>query len=364
MKILLELDWTVQRRQDPDGGKIASYQWVQTAGPAVTLTGANTATPTFTAPPVKTDTTLTFKLTVTDSDGGASNSASTNVLVKHVNIPPTALITLANQTVNENTTGVILDGSASSDKDGTIKSYSWTQTSGPSVPLTGEKTSKATFTAPSVAKDTTLTFKLAVTDNDNATSSATTNILVKNVNIPPVANAGTNQTVNENTTGVTLDGSHSYDRDGKIVSYLWTQLSGPSVVLSNPNSATTTFTAPSVTKDTSLTFRLTVKDDSGANGARTTSVLVKNANLPPIANAGANQTVKEYTTGVKLDGSKSFDKDGSIASYSWTQTAGPAVALTGANTATPTFNAPSVTKDTTLTFKLVVTDNNGASSTT
>ena len=347
---------------DPDGGKIASYQWTQTAGPTVKLNESNTITPTFTAPSVKVDTTLTFKLTVNDSDGGASSSATTNVLVKHVNIPPTAIITPANQTVNENTTNVVLDGSASSDKDGTITSYSWTQTSGPSVSLTGGNTSKATFTAPSVAKDTALTFKLVVTDNDNATSSTTSNVLVKNVNIPPVANAGENQTVNENTTGVTLSASKSYDPDGRIVSYLWTQTSGPSVVLTSPNSATTTFTAPSVTKDTSLTFRLTVKDDGGAESSATTTVLVKNVNLSPIANAGANQTVNENTTGVKLDGTKSFDRDGTIASYSWVQTAGPTVTLTGATTATPTFTAPSVTKDTTLTFKLTVTDNDGASS--
>ena len=93
---------------------------------------------------------------------------------------------------------------ASSDKDGTIKSYSWTQTSGPSVSLTGANTSKATFNAPSVAKDTTLTFKLATTDNDDTTSFAITNVLVKNVNLSPIANAGANQTVNENTTGVKL----------------------------------------------------------------------------------------------------------------------------------------------------------------
>ena len=70
------------KSNDPDGGKIASYSWVQTAGSAVTLTGANTAIASFKAPLVNKDTTLTFKLTVTDNDGGASSSASTNILVK------------------------------------------------------------------------------------------------------------------------------------------------------------------------------------------------------------------------------------------------------------------------------------------
>ena len=70
------------KSNDPDGGKIASYQWVQTSGQTVTLTGANTAIASFKAPVVNKDTTLSFKLTVTDNDGGAHSSATTNILVK------------------------------------------------------------------------------------------------------------------------------------------------------------------------------------------------------------------------------------------------------------------------------------------
>jgi len=81
-------------------------------------------------------------------------------------------------------------------------------------------------------------------------------------------------------------------------------------------------------------------------------------NTPPTANAGPDQTV---TSGVAviLPGSGS-DADGTIASYSWTQTAGPAVTLTGANSATASFTAPSVATATVFTFKLTVTDNMGA----
>ena len=193
--------------------------------------------------------------------------------------------------------------------------------------------------------------------------------MVKNVNIPPIANAGTNQTVNENTTGVKLDGSKSFDRDGTIVSYKWQQIAGPSVALGSPNSVSTTFTAPSVAADTTLTFKLTVTDNNGASSSATTSVLVKNVlinvNHPPIANAGTDQTVNEGTVNVKLDGTKSYDPDkgDTIASSSWTQTSGPTVTLTNSKTATPTFTAPQVNADTTLTFSLKVTDNHGATST-
>lgn len=59
----------------PGGKAIASRLWVQTAGPAVTLSSVNTATTTFTAP--STGATYTFRYTVTDVDGlAASDLAS------------------------------------------------------------------------------------------------------------------------------------------------------------------------------------------------------------------------------------------------------------------------------------------------
>ena len=53
---------------DPDG-TIGSVRWLQVAGPAVTLSGSTTLSPTFAAPRVSTATKLTFELTVTDNDG-------------------------------------------------------------------------------------------------------------------------------------------------------------------------------------------------------------------------------------------------------------------------------------------------------
>ena len=161
-----------QEGTDPDGGTIASYNWVQTAGsPTVTLSGVNTATPSFTAPSVNTDTSLAFKLTVTDNEGlSSTNNATTTVLVKNINNPPIANAGI-DQTVNENTTSVRLDGSGSSDKDGTITSYNWRQTQGPIVSLQEASTATPTFTPPIVTTDTTLTFSLTVTDNEGLNST-------------------------------------------------------------------------------------------------------------------------------------------------------------------------------------------------
>lgn len=68
---------------------------------------------------------------------------------------------------------VTLDGSASSDPDGTVASYAWTQTAGTAVTLTGTGATR-TFTAPGTLAGTTLTFSLTVTDNSGGTSAADT----------------------------------------------------------------------------------------------------------------------------------------------------------------------------------------------
>ena len=69
-------------------------------------------------------------------------------------------------------------------------------------------------------------------------------------------------------------------------------------------------------------------------------------NAKPEARAGSDQTVREGTS-VTLDGSGSTDRDGTIASYGWTQVSGaPSVVLSGPNTVRTTFRAPDVGTDT------------------
>ncbi|MCP4104740.1 MAG: hypothetical protein GY749_04260 [Desulfobacteraceae bacterium] len=86
-------------------------------------------------------------------------------------------------------------------------------------------------------------------------------------------------------------------------------------------------------------------------------------NLPPNANAGPDQTACEEES-VTMDGTASADPDGDIVSYQWEQTQGPQITLFNAETAKPSFTAPTV-EDTgkTVTVKLTVTDNNGLKST-
>jgi hypothetical protein len=87
-------------------------------------------------------------------------------------------------------------------------------------------------------------------------------------------------------------------------------------------------------------------------------------NIAPIANAGPSQAVQSRAR-VFLDGSNSYDLDGTIESYSWTQISGLTVNLRKANTAEPRFRAPKVTSYpvVVLVFELTVTDNEGATGT-
>ncbi len=86
-----------------------------------------------------------------------------------------------------------------------------------------------------------------------------------------------------------------------------------------------------------------------------------NQNQIPVADAGADKNVDENTT-VNLSGSGT-DSDGSIASYAWTQTAGTTVTLSDDTSASPSFTATEVgSGGETLTFSLVVTDDDGSPS--
>jgi len=286
--------------------------------------------------------------------------------IQQVTIPVASAV--ADPTNPKENTEVTLDGSNSSDADGTIVSYQWVQTAGTNtVNLSDDTAVTPTFTAPEV--DTTgdnLTFELTVIDNDGFESSDTVSVNVID-RINPIAVADADPTNPKEFTEVTLDGSHTSDPDATIVSYLWEQLPGGTrVMLTIPpgEPAKATFTAPEfVAPGEPLTFELTVvTDNDGFESSATVSVNVVDR-INPVAVADADPTTAKETTEVTLDGSNSSDPDGTIVSFKWVQTAGiNTVTLSDDTAATPTFTAPEVDANgDTLTFQLTVTDDDGLS---
>ena len=253
-------------------GSIASYTWTGNPNPA------DVVSPTVTLSAG----TYTFTLVVTDNDGDSSAPDTVNVTVNPappVNQAPTAnagpdqAVTIA---AGQSNIAVILNGTGSSDPDGTITTYNWTgnpnpvNTVSPTVTLT----------------EGTYTFTLVVTDNDGASSAPDTVLITVNaappVNQSPTANAGTDQSLvlpmGETAMEVTLDGTGSSDSDGSVVAWTWSGNPNPDDVES-----------PTVTLgEGSHVFSLVVTDDDGADSNSDSVTVTITAPVPGDPHASIN----------------------------------------------------------------------------
>jgi hypothetical protein len=240
----------------------------------------------------------------------------------------------SNQTVATGAT-VQLDGSKSSDPSGLTLTFAWSL-------LTIPAGSKATLSSTNAV---TPTFVADVGGNYIAQLTVSSGTLTANsqvtitANVPPVASAGSNQTVATGAT-VKLDGSKSSDPDGDKLTFLWSLLTVPAgskAVLSGMSSVSPTFVAD---VGGSFVIQLTVSDGISSSSAKVTAMAIT-TNLPPVANAGANQTVTTGST-VKLDGSRSNDPDGDTLTFSWKLVANPpksSATLSDSTIASPAFIA-------------------------
>jgi K319-like protein/Regulator of Chromosome Condensation (RCC1) repeat protein len=107
--------------------------------------------------------------------GDKGTSSSTPPLV--INTAPTANISSSDNFEIIGLKESILDGSTSTDTDGTITTYQWSQLSGTSVEILNSAQSTLSFTPGNI--NDTLTFQLKVTDNDGTSHSTTVNVQVK-----------------------------------------------------------------------------------------------------------------------------------------------------------------------------------------
>jgi len=292
------------------------------------LSSTTAAKPTFVADKVG-----TYKVQLIVNNGH-NNSAPSTVTITSQNLPPVANAGPP-QTVYEEAT-VQLNGTGSYDPAGLPITYLWSFSSVPSgskATLTGGTTPMPTFVA-----DKTGAYIVQLIVNNGVFSSTPSTVTITTLNSPPVANAGTNQTVAVKST-VQLNGSGSTDVDGDPLTYSWTFVSVPAgskVALSNLSIVNPTFVADLLGN---YVVQLIVND--GFSNSTPSTVTISTTDSAPVANAGANQSITVTGT-VQLNGSGSTDVDGNALTYSWsflTLPQGSHATLSNLNGVNPTFVA-------------------------
>jgi len=174
---------------------------------------------------------------------------------------------------------------------------------------------------------------------------------------PPVANAGSDQTIQLPASSLTLAGSGTTE-SGTIISYAWTLVSGPNVPTINNATSATTSVSGFITG--TYVFQLKVINSSGLSAIDTVTIIVTPAPLPPVANAGPDQTIQLPASSFALSGSGTT-ASGTITGYMWSLVSGPNVPTINTQTSAST----SVTGFTagTYVFQLQVTNSFGLSGT-
>ncbi len=336
-----------------EDGEIVRYAWSKVSGPAG---GAITS-------PSNVSTNITgllegvyvYKVQVTDNSGSIAEDFVSITVLPAPNQTPVAIVS-GNQTITLPVNAVTVNGNGSYDPDGTIRSYSWSKVSGPVGGTIANPAAAATQISGLTAGN--YVFRLVVVDNRGATGSVTLTIRVNGIpNKAPVANAGNNISIQLPTSSATLSASASYDSDGTIVSYLWSKISGPTAGrIVNPESMNAAIRDLVVGR---YIFQVKVTDNNGASSYDSVTVQVRQAaNKVPIADAGEDQVITISSISLKLNGSKSYDPDGTIISYSWNLVSGPSEVKLQSSTDVEPGVTGLIAGD--YIFKLTVKDNKNA----
>ncbi|MEO1534314.1 MAG: cadherin domain-containing protein [Planctomycetota bacterium] len=324
-----------------------TYEWKQTSGPAVTLDDANSTTPTFEAPDVGEDETITFEVTVSDG-----HNTSTEVVEVRVEANEAPVVVAADGgevdergTVQLSATIEAGQAPALDFESADIESFGGEgQDIGVDVVVSGdtlEMTGNGWKSVPmdvEITPDTVLEFEFRsdstgeihgiAFDTDSGISADRTFQLhgtqtwgiqaersyegsegewvtyripvgehftgdfdrIVFVNDHDVADPdGHSAFRGVRVVDASLDASGAIDQD---LSYTWEQVGGPTVELSDANGLTPTFEAPEVGEPTELRFRVTASDGDNATSELVT-ITVNPVNDAPSDVAFTGGTVSE-----------------------------------------------------------------------
>ena len=326
-------------------GTILTYEWNLTKRPAgSTLTDSSlspsdkNATPSFTPDRVGN---YSLSLVVKDSDGRWSEStAYVELQVLRPNDPPVADAG-ADQSVFSGAL-VTLDGTGSSDADGTLLAWQWNAsiTNPAAVNLQNATLPEAKFQAPITSG--LYRFILKVRDNNDTWSAPDEVVVTVSLppNIAPVARAGNDFQATVNRLAK-LNGSASYDPDGvTVAAWEWKCTNRPSLPITGADAMEASFTPVLPGK---YNFTLRVQDDRGdwSPLARVNVTAISEAvNVPPVAEIlGAAVRSAYVGSDITIDGSSSHDDDGAVVVYKWNCTSHPTLAFQGQNTTQITFKS-------------------------
>ena len=307
---------------DPDGN-LVTYVWTLDSKPAnsaAAIVDASSPRPTLTPDVAGT---YTASLVVIDSLNVQSGADQVVVTVNPVNTnnAPVA-VAGPDQNVLVGAT-VELDGSGSVDADGDLLSYSWSITAKPagSTAQLSYTNGVADDPAPTFVADVAGVYVIGLVVGDGKTFSTQASLTVTAAvgNVAPVASAGDDVSTVVGTT-VSLSGALSSDANGDTLTYTWTLVSRPAGSVAapvNPGSAT-----PTLTPDVPGLYVVELVVSDGVLSSAPDSVVVTagdpNVNLAPVANAGPRQRNVAIGQTVMLDGSKSYDPNGTALTYTWT----------------------------------------------
>ena len=310
----------------------------------------------------------TYELTVRVSDGQRAATGDVEVSLANRNEAPAADAGADHTGVAMGAT-VTLAGSGTDPDAGDTLAYAWTQPEGGSVTLSGAATATATFDAPGgLTEDTTLVFALTVTDAGGLSHQDQVSVTVEGpAPAAPVVSGASAFSVVEGSTAVGV--LSAVDADTEVADLVWSMAGGVDASrFSLSASGVLAFSAGKDFEDpddadSDGTYELTVRVSDGQRAATgDVEVSLANRNEAPAADAGADHTGVAMGATVTLAGSGTDPDAGDTLAYAWTQPEGGSVTLSGAATATATFDAPGgLTEDTTLVFTLTVTDAGGLS---
>lgn len=325
---------------DPEGNAL-TYNWSIISGTGAGFNDNTIVNPTFLAGSVGQ---FSIVLTVTD-DNLLTDTDTLLISITAPNILPVANAG-ADRLHNLPPDNLQLSGTGTDD-DGTIAGYKWRKISGP--PLTFVNDAVANPVLNNLVSGI-YELELAVTDNRGGTGKDSMQLTV---NAPPFANAGTDIFITGTSANIQLNGTASSDPEGAILTYEWKIISGAGAALTNGTTASPSFVANT---EGNYSVELKVSDPHGSSDLDTVMITIAAANILPVANAGADKLIHLPPNNTQLNGTASFDPDGSITTYKWRKITGPAMTFSNDAIANPMANALTYGI---YSFELVVTDNRG-----